>query len=156
MFATRVTRKPVINLNVIPLIDICALTIIFLVMEAYFGESSVVVPKDMEIPKSVSKETLNNAPMLIIDDSTVTASFLGASAPLAAFEDQRGGKAPGLKELRRQAKAYVAQLPPEAKTSGVLLNVIADKKTPYKNIFDVVAVFREAGFHSMLFVARGN
>jgi biopolymer transport protein ExbD len=144
-----------VQLNVIPLIDICALTIIFMVMEAFFGESSIVIPKDIEVPKSASKESIENAPRVVIENSMVIASFLKEPIPLAWF-DPAAGTRPELADVREKIKQFVEKVPVEARKSGVLLNVIADERAPYKTIFDVIAVFRESGFHSMLFVARGS
>lgn len=38
----------------------------------------------------------------------------------------------------------------------MLLNVVADGGTAYKNIFNVVKAFRSSGFESILFVTIGE
>jgi biopolymer transport protein ExbD len=152
MFFEKRKSRPPLTLNVTALIDICSLILIFLVMESYFGESSIVVPTGMAIPKSISKESVENAPKILITDREVTASFLPQPIPLNVF---RGDNAQ-LTETKAKIKAFVGAIPAQARTSGVLLNLIADQKAPYKDIFDVVAVFREAGFQSILFVAQAN
>ena len=53
-------------------------------------------------------------------------------------------------------KAHVAALSPESRKSGVLLNVVADRKLPYAQIFSVIQVFRQAGFDLLLFVKTGK
>ena len=156
MFSGKIHRRPIVALNVIPLIDICALTIIFMVMEAFFGESSIVIPKNMEVPRSVSSESVENAPRVVIDGANVIASFLTEPIPLAWFDNAQGGPRPELAGVKQRIKQFVDKIPVEARKSGVLLNVIADERAPYKNIYDVISVFRESGFHSMLFVARGS
>jgi biopolymer transport protein ExbD len=150
MFFQKRQRKPILSLNVTALIDICSLILIFLVMESYFGESSIVVPNSMTIPKSVSKESVENAPKIVISSTDVTASFIPQPIPLESFR----GENAQLKDYKEKIKAFVASIPAQARTSGVLLNLIADQKAPYKDIFDVVSVFREAGFQSILFVAQ--
>jgi biopolymer transport protein ExbD len=150
MFFEKRRKKPPLTLNVVALIDICSLILIFLIMESYFGESSIVVPKNMIIPKSVSKESVENAPKIVISDRDVTASFIPDPVPLDLFR-QNDAK---LIEYKGKVKAFIASIPPQARSSGLLLNLIADQKTPYRDIFDVVAVFREAGFQSILFLAE--
>jgi biopolymer transport protein ExbD len=150
MFFAKKRKRPQLTLNVVALIDICSLILIFLIMESYFGESSIVVPNTMMIPKSVSKEIVENAPKIVISDRDVTASFIPEAASIEIFRHSN----PQLDEYKGKIKAFIATIPAQARTSGVLLNLIADQKAPYKDIFDVVAAFREAGFQSILFVAQ--
>ena len=63
---------------------------------------------------------------------------------------------PRLLKLKQDLKIFVQKLAPEARSSGVLLNVMADRQTPYRDIFDTVRVFRETGFETLLFVATGS
>ena len=42
------------------------------------------------------------------------------------------------------------------KASVESLNFVADQDTSYQDIFDVLAVFRESGFNTVLFVATGG
>jgi len=152
MFFQKRKSKPILSLNVTALIDICSLILIFLVMESYFGESSIIIPNSMTIPKSVSKEQVENAPKIVISANDVAASFMPQPVPIEIFRSTNAQ----LNEYKEKLKAFVAAIPAQARTSGVLLNLIADEKAPYKDIFDVVAVFREAGFQSILFVAQAQ
>ena len=141
-----------IVLNVVALIDICSLIIIFLVMGAFFGESSVSIPNNLVIPKSVSKESVENAPSLTIADNEVRTSFGVSPLGLDSFRKQTGE----LRTYKASLKKFVDSIPADARQSGVLINVIADKTTPYRDIFEVIKVFRESGFQSMLFIAQGK
>lgn len=152
MFFRKRRSKSVLTLNVTSLIDICSLILIFLVMESYFGESSIVIPNGMAIPKSMSKESVDNAPKIVISGTDVTASFMPQPMPISSFR----GDSPALDEYKSKVKAFVSQIPSQARTSGVLLNLIADQKTPYRDIFDVMKVFRESGFQSILFIAQAR
>jgi len=152
MFFAKRKKRPQLTLNVVALIDICSLILIFLVMESYFGESSIVVPNNMSIPKSVSKESVENAPKIVITDKEVTASFIPDTAPLELFRKNSAE----LNDYKGKVKAFIATIPAQARSSGVLLNLIADQNAPYKDIFDVVSVFREAGFQSILFIAQAR
>lgn len=152
MYFSKKTRRKVIFLNVVALIDISALIIIFLMLGSVFGESSVAVPFGMVIPKSISKETVENAPSVTITENEVKTSFAPEAVPLALFHDN-GEK---LANFKAQLSKFVNSIPAADKQSGVLLNVIADRKSPYRDIFDVIRVFRGAGFQSVLFIAQGK
>jgi biopolymer transport protein ExbD len=152
MYFSKKSRRSTINLNVTALIDISALIIIFLIMGSVFGESSLSIPPNMMIPKSTSKENVENAPSVTISDTGVKASFNDDVVPLEWFHqnDDR------LKDYQSKVSKFVTDIPSDARTSGVLLNIIADAKTPYRDIFDVIRVFRTAGFQSVLFIAQGK
>lgn len=154
MFFEKKPRKPIMTLNVTALIDICALLIIFLIMGTVFGESSIFIPNGVVIPKSFSKETVENAPKVTITQSGVMSSIQNDPVPLEWFKEEV--PRPEMLAFKEKTKSYVNKIPAAARKSGVLLNVIADQNAPYKDIFSVVRVFREAGFQSVLFVARGN
>lgn len=156
MFLEKKSRRSQIGLNVTAMIDVCAMIIIFLVMGTYFGESSIVVPDSVVIPKSISKESVENAPRLVISDKDVSADFLPAPIPLDLFHAAAGADNAELNRNKAILKAFVAAIPAEARRSGVLLNIIAGRATPYRDIFDVVSFFRSSGFQSMLFVAQGK
>lgn len=153
MFFQKRQPRPILGLNVVPLIDVSALIIIFLIMGAVFGDTSITVPAGLEVPKSLSKETAEHAASVVIGKTDVQASFLPDAAALSLFNGPANDRRT---EYVAKLKDFVQKLPPEMRKGGVLLNVIADKGTPYKDIFDVVGVFREAGFQSLLFVARGK
>lgn len=152
MFFEKKRRRGLIALNVVALIDICSLIIIFMLLGSVFGESSVNIPSGMGIPKSVSKETVENAPSFTIIENEVRTSFGVPPINLDAFRKQTDE----LKTYKGLLKQFVDSIPPDGRQAGVLINVIADKTTPYSDIFDVIKVFRESGFQSMLFIAQGK
>jgi biopolymer transport protein ExbD len=53
-------------------------------------------------------------------------------------------------------KGYIEAMPAKVKTSGVLLNLVADQETPYESIFAVSRYLRINGVQSVLFVAEGE
>lgn len=136
------------------MIDIFSMIVIFLIFGTVFGASDMVIPPDMKIPKSVSKEGLESAPRLVIERDRVKISVWDSAVyPMEVF---RGGDASALRSLRTRLKTYVQELPEGSKRTGLLLNVIADRATPYRDIYDVVKVFRMEGFESLLFIAMGE
>lgn len=146
-------KKGMIVLNLTSLIDISAIIIIFLVMGTVFGTSSIEPSPDMKFPKSFNKEMIENAPQITITDTLIEVPFIHRQIELINILESREEK---LKVVQVELKKYVEAMPAEVKGSGVLLNVLADRKTPYKTIYEVSNFFRQVGFQSMLFVAEGN
>ena len=151
----RKPRRHGVELQLTAMIDIFSMIVIFLIFGTVFGASDIVIPPDMKIPKSASREGLDTAPRIIIDKDKVRVSIWdGAVYPLEGFHGGDGSAQ--VRTLRSRLKAYVAELPEGSKRTGLMLNVIADKNAEYRDIFDVVKVFRSEGFESLLFVAMGE
>ncbi len=146
-------KSKIIVLNLTSLIDICAILIIFLVMGAVIGQEDISVPPGFQFPKSANKEILENAPQVVVFKDEVEIRFLGKKIPLSLIqgddETQKG-------QLAGEIKEYIEEIPAKVKSSGVLLNLVADGHVPYNIIFDTSKFFRESGFQSILFVAEGH
>lgn len=153
MFLAKKQRREIIQLNVIPLIDISSMIIIFLIMGTIFGESSISLPKNLFLPKSESKDLVTNALQVVITNNEVDTKFLNLKLPITTFYTGEKQKESNIKEL---LKDYVKKLPAQSKDGSLLLNVVADWQVNYKTIYDVVKVFRESGFESVLFVTVGE
>lgn len=146
-------KKSGIVLNLTSMIDVCAIIIIFLVLGTVFGVSSVEAPADLKLPKSYNKDMVENAPQIIIRKDKVDILFLHRNIDLVNITENKEEK---LKVLNAEIKKYIEEMSTQAKSSGVLLNIISDKMIDYKTIYDVSNYFRSAGFQSMLYVAEGN
>lgn len=153
MFLSKKPRREVITLNVIPLIDISSMLIIFLIMGTIFGDSSVIIPSHLKLPKSESKDSVNNAPQVLITKDEVSIKFLNRTIETSAFDI---GVTEKMVDLEKNISEYIKQIPAESRQGSVLLNVIADESVSYKMIFNVVKVFRRSGFESILFVTIGE
>lgn len=150
LLPTRHRRHP-FDLQLTAMIDIFSMIVIFLIKGAIFSGADLPVPKEVELPKSVSKEIIETGPHLSIVKNQVKISLSDAPLPLEIF---RGGQSdPRLASLRKELQDFVSQLPTATKTSGVILNVVSDRETPYRDIFDAVRFFRTAGFDTLYFVA---
>jgi biopolymer transport protein ExbD len=150
MFLERKQRREPFQLQLTALIDVFSMLVIFLIKGTVFGMSDIAVPEAVRLPESVSREMVESAPQLIIGKEDVRISILQKPISLQAFADVTG---PQMVELKKQLKAYVQALPIEARSSGVLLNVVSDRETSYRKVFDTVKVFREVGFETLLLVA---
>jgi biopolymer transport protein ExbD len=135
------------------MIDVCALLIIFLIAGSVFGASSLVLPSNITLPRSYIQEAIFAAPQVsILPTGMVKVSFSSDQYPVAAF---RGGTMadPRLEPLRTEISAFLSSIETGIR-AGTIINVIADKRTPYYIVYDVVQVFRKNGFQSVLFISE--
>jgi biopolymer transport protein ExbD len=146
MLPLRRKRREPLELQLTAMIDIFAMLVIFLLKGTYFGAVEVQIPKEMTLPESVSKESVETSPKVVIAESEVSVPFL-APDPVR-IED--------VESLKPSLKKYVTALPKDSGPIATTLSVIADKAISYKKIYDVVKVFREAGFGNVLFIASGS
>lgn len=157
MFFKKIKRRDIMSLQLTAMIDVFALIIIFLMKGSVFGVSAIPIPPDLTVPDSISHEEIEIAPTVGLDKDKVVVSFLNESqeVPLAWFRPENSEN-PDIVKYKEKVKSYIDGLAPENRAAGVLLNVVADKTATYKDIFDVVVVFRAAGFESVLFIAKGT
>ena len=147
-------RRRIFSLQLTAMIDVFALIVIYLIKGTFFGSTDVNVPSDMRLPTSFSKENVETAPTVVISGGQVQLSMRPSKIALAAFD-------PKLREeketriLRAELKGLVNKIPAHAVKSGVLLSVVADAATPYRDVFNVIRLMRESGFEAMLFIASG-
>lgn len=149
-------RREPMELQLTAMIDIFSMIVIFLIFGTVFGAAEIVIPPGLAVPRSVSKESVESAPRLVIEKDSVSVSALERKFPLRSFRAGDPGHDALARRIKADLKDVIAALPSSAKGSGVLLNVIADENAPYQDVFDVVKVFREAGFETLLFVATGS
>jgi biopolymer transport protein ExbD len=146
MIPKRPKRREPLELQLTAMIDIFAMLVIFLLKSTVFGAVDVQVPQDMRLPSSMSKESLETSPKVIINSDRVEASFLSKSA--IRLED--------VGSLKPAIQKYITELPKDSGAQATTLSVLADKEVPYRKIYDVVKVFREAGFGNVMFIAHGT
>lgn len=163
-------EKEGMELQLTAMIDIFSMIVIFLILGSVFGASEMVIPSGMTIPQSVSHESADTAPRLVISADGVNLSVVEGTYPLDGFRgasagDEAGGGAAVAnaalrqqlrQQLKQQIDQYIARIPEADRAKKLLLNVIADQNAPYRDVFDVVKYFREAGFGTLLFVAEGE
>jgi len=147
-------KKGPVELQLTALIDVFSMIVIFLVLGGVMGAPDIVIPESMKIPKSKSKEGIESAPRVTLESDKVSFSLSSKPIPLQAFSSP-DSRERLVQELKPFASEYFKKQT-EAKNSVKAINVIADQSTPYRDIFDVVLVFRKMGFGSVLFVANGE
>jgi len=155
LFPQRKKKEP-LELQLTAMIDVFSMIVIFLIFGTVFGAADMVIPKDLLIPKSESKEGIDSAPRLLIHEGQVTINLTNETFPLASFKspDER-------KKIGDQLKPALEQFQARRKGNAGAestnpINLVADQGAPYEEIYDVVAAFREFGFDSVYFVATGG
>lgn len=147
-------RRGDFELPLTPMIDLFSMILIFLVLTTTFGAADMNVPEGLFLPSSHSKESPESAPQVAIWKGQAKASFLEEALPVKLLLE--AGHEAEVAAYRQKVSAFVAALPGAARQSGVLLNVLADKETPYREVFAISKFYREAGFESLLFAAQGE
>lgn len=156
MFSKKAHRK-VTEPQLAAMVDVFSLLIVFLVLGTVFNAASVSVPDDLKLPLSMSRESIEVTHQVIVQNNQIDFDFLKKKVdPVNLFSVQN---APVLDSMRSELKNFVAQIPKTDKNSTpqqIILNVVADQSVPYKLIFDVVKLCKEAGFASVLFITMGK
>jgi|GEM_PF-721167 len=155
IFVKKHSRRP-LELQLTAMIDIFSMIVIFLILGSVFGAAEVVFPPDLTLPKSISKEGVETAPRVVIQQGRVTTSLNQDIFELKTFRELSLNGDSSLKSLIKEIHAHLKKGPTDSKASGAMLNIIADTETPYQDIFDVIRFFREQGFETLLFVATGE
>jgi len=152
-FLPKKPKKGPVELQLTAMIDVFSMIVIFLVLGGVFGATDIVIPGDMKIPKSQSKEGIEAGPRVAILKNEVQFSMAKSPIPLKEFFG--AGAVEALERLKPEFEEYRKRQ--NASKSTVLpLNLLADQTTPYQDVYHVVAAFRKMGFNSILFVAQGE
>ena len=144
-------RKKVLILQLAPMIDVFVLIIVFLIKGTILEETAISKPEGVNLAQSMSKEQSEAAPQVIISNEKVEFKMINEVRPLSEFkEDDFNPRDP----MFAAFKKYIE----ENKTveSSNHINVISDRSTPYKTVYNVVKILRISGFQSLLFVAEGE
>ena len=131
------------------LIDVLAILIIFLVAGTVMGTSSLQIPENLKLPKSLSREALETAASVAITNDRILFSYRNQGydltqvlSPAANQEQER---------FRTNLSAYLA----DTKTNVInYVQLIADQATPYSRIYDVVSFLRKSGIESVMFISQ--
>jgi biopolymer transport protein ExbD len=156
-------KKEPMSLQLTAMIDIFSMVVIFLIMGSVFGGADIQVPFGIKLPKSNSQGISSSAPTLGIANGKVFFSGVGFASRLGKveislekFQEPSVSRDPEVLRLRRELNDFVARLPKKSKSAGVLLNVVSDRLTPYRDVYNAVSFFRSAGFDTLMLVAAAS
>lgn len=144
-------RAKVIGLQLAPMIDIFVLIIVFLLKGTILDATAIEKPEDVNLAKSISRETNEVAPQVIIAKKTVTFKMVEEERPTARFNsDELDARDPIIKKFKDYIEAN------KDIEGATHINVISDQENSYKVVYNVVRLLKLSGFQSMLFVAEGE
>ncbi len=138
------------------MIDVFSILIIFLIAGTAMDSSILQIPSDIKLPATISDDTIINAPQITIQGETIWFSVTKQKYPLNLFSEANMGTqefldlknvlTQALAENSKQSNAIIKN------ESADYLNLVAEKSTPYKDIFLVVKNLKDIGFKNIVFV----
>lgn len=144
-------RKNVIILQLAPMIDVFVLIIVFLIKGTILEETAISKPEGVNLAQSISKERSEASPQVVISQGNVEFKMINAMRPISDFqEDNFNPRDPIFQEFKK----FIKENKEIENTNHI--NVISDRSTSYKIVYNVVKILRISGFQSMLFVAEGE
>lgn len=145
-------RKP-IDPPLVAMIGVLSMLIMFLVTGSIFGAATIDLPSPYDLAVGHRRNEVTQSPQVIFVSGGFRVSFGDHTEyPLDLFtkKDARRSAlykklAGEIQSLKRSQQGFEADLP---------LNVVAERTSSYRTLFDVLSGLREMGFTSLLFVSR--
>ncbi len=144
-------KSKVLILQLAPMIDVFVLIIVFLIKGAVLEETAITKPEGLNLAQSISRETSEAAPQVIITPEKVEFKMINETRPISEFkEDDFNPRDP----MFQAFKKFIEEKKDVESSNHI--NVISDRSMSYKTVYNVVKILRISGFQSMLFVAEGE
>ncbi|MCS6856151.1 MAG: biopolymer transporter ExbD [Sandaracinaceae bacterium] len=149
-------------LNIYPMMDMMTILLVFLIMQFSQDTANVVQSDDLQLPYTISREDLTDAlPVqitrtdIIVDGRRVTGLRNGIVDP-----SQKQGGATGflitplhtIMLQHRDRLKLIASRNPKRPFRGAV-QIIADRRTPFRTIAEVIYTLGQAEFSELHFVA---
>ena len=139
------------------MIDVFSILIIFLIAGTAMDSSVMDIPIELGLAQTSSKSSSINAPQVTLLKGEVNINFIDSKL---SIHDIKNGSidSPQIAEIRKKLKNYLVKIKETNKKSGTEMqllesvNLLADKDTPYKDVFTVVKFFRINGFQNTILV----
>lgn len=148
-------------LNIYPMMDMMTILLVFMIMQFASSSASIVQSSELQIPFSTSQVELEEAvPIqisrteIVVDGDHVLSLRNGQVDP---SQKQGGGTGflitPLLNEMKqhRDRLKLIAQRNPSRPFRGQV-QIIADKRTPFRTLAEVIYTLGQAEFKSLRFV----
>ncbi len=147
MFVPKRRREPT-QPNLTPMMDVLTIITLFLISLAEFGPSSLEVLPDILLPFSRLRSDVESASQVVLGPQGVSAKFLDQTYPLNLFSPRQGSPI-NATDFKVKLQSHYRSLLGTTKPDNVVLNIVADRATPYQSIYDVVRTLRESGFQRL-------
>lgn len=140
------------------MIDVFSILIIFLIAGTAMDSSIINIPADLFLAETTSKATSVNAPQATLKNGILVINFINTEVSLIDIEND----SEKIKEVGVKLKNYLTNVEINNKNkitdiqSLQSINLLADKDTPYKQIFTTMKYFRGYGFQNTILVGVEN
>ncbi len=153
MFPRR-KAKPITNVNLTPIMDIFSVLIIFFVKANVLSANAVEVPANVKVPKSISSETVETAPEVMLYNDEVNLKIINRTVKIDDLIKTKGELNDRGRYVYIELKKYIESFKIENQDFGLTVNFVSSNETSYKKIYDVVDFLKSAGFKNVLFIAE--
>lgn len=153
------------GLNIYPMMDMMTILLVFMVMQFAASTASAITPsEELQIPYTTSDADMDEYLMVTISRTSMSVDGEHVldlrSDGLVDQQDKQGGSAgfvivPLLRELREQAESrrrIAAQFAERPFEGNVM--IIADRRTPFRTISELIYTLGQAGFKNLKFVSN--
>ena len=150
-------RKDPIEPQLAAMIDVFSILIIFLIAGTAMDSSVLNIPIDLGLAETSSKSTTLNSPQVTLLKGEVNINFIDSKLTINEIENESSNSTKML-DIQNKLKEYLANIKENNKKSGTEMqllesvNLLADKNTPYKEVFAVVKFFRANGFQNTILI----
>lgn len=138
------------------MIDVFSILIIFLIAGTAMDSSVLNIPTDIILPSTESKATSLNAPQVTLQSGKVIINFIQDEISLKELlADDGSVKLTVIKNKLNQYLEKVKKISHKNKADLQLLqsiNLVADKDTPYADVYSTIKAFRNLGFQNTILV----
>jgi biopolymer transport protein ExbD len=150
-----------VGLNIYPMMDMMTILLVFMIMQFAAGAAEIVQTEELRLPTSTSEVEAVQALSIVISSSEVTVEGQRVLALRNGKVDpslkQGGGTGwlitplfNNLKQHRDRLKMIASRNPQRAFRGEV--RVIADKRTPFRTLGEVIYSLGQAEFGALRFV----
>ncbi len=149
-------RKDPIEPQLAAMIDVFSILIIFLIAGTAMDSSVLNIPINLGIAQTTSKSTTSNAPQVTLLNGELDINFIDSKLKIKDIE--KFPNSSKIADVQNKLKEYLANIKEKNKKSGSEMqllesvNLLADKNTPYREVFSVVKFFRTNGFQNTILI----
>ena len=151
------------SLNIYPMMDMMTILLVFLIMNFATQAATIVQSAELQIPVSTSQRVIEQSVIVTISTNSVVVEghpILSLRNGLIDPSQKQGGAngflvTPMLTEMQRQRDRLkqLAALSPRHPFNGDL-EIIADKRTPFRTLIELIYTCGQAEFKNLRFVVR--
>lgn len=140
------------------MIDVYSILIIFLIAGTTMDSSTLNIPADFNMAETTSSSNSVNAPQATLKNGVLQINFINEKVSINEIENS----SVKLENIAIKLKSYLAKVDLENKKKNTELqllqsvNLLAEKSTPYKDIFTTIKYFRGYGFQNTILIGVEN